>query len=74
MQASGSSGSDRISNPSPLHIANIVGVFAQHLAFDYLEAFGTGVLDDHLHEQVAETASHRFPESSGIPATETIRV
>ena len=33
------------------------GVLAQHLAFNDLEAFGTGVFDDQLHEQVAEAAS-----------------
>src|SRR5262249_50378966 len=32
------------------------GILAQHLAFDRLEALGTGVLDDLLHEEPAERA------------------
>ena len=32
------------------------GVFGQHLALDHLEVLGAGIFDDHLHEQVAETA------------------
>jgi len=51
------------------------GVFTQYLSFDSLEAFGAGIFDDHLHEQVAETVPFHFgADKDGVFAAVVVRV
>src|SRR5215471_8690024 len=51
------------------------GVFAQHLALDDLEALRAGIVDDHLHEQVAETAPLEVgAHENGVLAALVVRI
>ena len=60
-----------MSKPSSLHIASIA-VFSLNTCplIVLIKTFATGIFDDHLHEQPAETASLPIgPDQDGVFAT-----
>src|SRR6516225_12135004 len=74
MQVSGSLGSDEMENPSSLHIASIAMFSASTWPSMVLRPSAC-IFDDHLHEQVAETAPFEVgPHKDGVFAAFVVRV